>query len=42
MSKRKDFSSCCYKCNTAKLNLSLDEFREWVKNVYNNLFLKKW
>jgi 5-methylcytosine-specific restriction endonuclease McrA len=34
--------SCCYKCNTAKLNLSLDEFREWVKNVFNNLSLKKW
>lgn len=34
--------SCCNKCNTAKLNLSLDEFREWIINVSNNLFLKKW
>lgn len=32
--------SCCNICNTAKLNLSLDEFKEWIKNVYINLFIK--
>lgn len=29
--------SCCTKCNTAKLNYTLDEFKEWIRLLYNNL-----
>ena len=32
--------SCCNKCNTAKLEQSLDEFKEWIVNLYNNLYKK--
>jgi hypothetical protein len=28
--------SCCTQCNTAKLNFTLDEFKNWIINVYNN------
>lgn len=30
--------SCCTKCNTAKLTSSFDEFKEWVRKVYLNLY----
>lgn len=33
---------CCYQCNTAKLNYTLDNFKSWVKNVYNNLNLENY
>lgn len=33
--------SCCNHCNTAKLNRSLDEFKEWVIKIYNNLIIDK-
>ena len=33
--------SCCTQCNTAKLSSSLDDFKNWILNVYNNLNLKK-
>ena len=33
--------TCCNVCNTAKLNLTLDEFKIWIYNVYNNLFKNK-
>jgi len=29
--------SCCKLCNQAKMNLSLDEFRDWVRRVYNRV-----
>lgn len=29
---------CCKKCNTAKSNFALDEFKIWIKQVYKNLF----
>jgi hypothetical protein len=32
--------SCCTQCNTAKLSSSLDDFKKWIINVYNNLNLK--
>lgn len=28
---------CCSKCNYAKHDLKLDEFKEWVEKCYNNL-----
>ena len=28
---------CCSKCNYAKHDLKLDEFKEWIKKCYNNL-----
>ena len=27
----------CYRCNNAKRAMSMDEFKTWVKMVYNNL-----
>ena len=27
--------SCCPACNTAKMEMSLDEFKQWVDRVYN-------
>lgn len=28
--------SCCTQCNTAKLNFTLKEFKEWINNIYKN------
>lgn len=33
---------CCKTCNYAKRSMSLDQFREWVKNLFNNLVTKRW
>jgi hypothetical protein len=33
--------ACCKFCNYAKHNRSLDEFKDWIKNVYNTLIQKK-
>ena len=30
--------SCCKHCNYSKRDRSLDDFKEWVKKIYNNLF----
>ena len=32
---------CCKQCNHAKTNLTLQEFRDWVKRIYNNMYNKK-
>lgn len=29
---------CCKTCNVAKRNLSVEEFKNWVKQIYSNLF----
>ncbi len=29
--------SCCRQCNTAKNILSINEFKDWIKKVYNNV-----
>lgn len=31
--------ACCRTCNTAKLNMTQDEFYSWVKRVYQNCFI---
>lgn len=31
--------SCCFTCNSAKSQMALDEFKEWVSQVYNFLSL---
>lgn len=31
---------CCTTCNTAKHIMSLNEFLQWVSNIYNNLQIK--
>lgn len=31
---------CCYKCNIAKSDMSYNEFKSWLLNVFNN-FLRK-
>ena len=28
---------CCFTCNSAKNDLTLEEFKEWVKRIYTNL-----
>ena len=28
---------CCGTCNVAKLNMSINEFKDWVSTVYNNI-----
>jgi hypothetical protein len=30
--------TCCFKCNAAKHNLTLDEFDEWIIRTYNHMF----
>ena len=30
--------SCCKFCNSAKLDRTLIEFRDWIKKVYNQQF----
>lgn len=30
--------ACCSKCNYAKHEMSVDEFKEWVQIIYTNLF----
>ena len=30
---------CCKTCNTAKLSMTVDEFRDWIRRVYNRLCL---
>ena len=32
---------CCKQCNHAKTNLTLQEFRDWVKRIYNKMYNKK-
>ena len=34
--------SCCKYCNTAKLDRSVDEFRQWVTKIYHNFGKAKW
>ena len=29
---------CCYICNQAKHNLTLQDFQDWIKKVYNKMF----
>lgn len=29
---------CCLRCNTAKMDLTKEEFIDWIKRVYENLF----
>ncbi len=31
--------SCCSKCNTAKLDMNLSDFKEWIIKVYNHLII---
>ena len=33
--------SCCFKCNSGKMAQDFDEFKLWVKNIYNNLKLNE-
>jgi 5-methylcytosine-specific restriction endonuclease McrA len=28
--------SCCRVCNTAKLNMNVDDFRKWVRKIYSH------
>ncbi len=28
--------SCCFRCNTAKLNYTTEDFKSWITNIYNN------
>lgn len=32
--------SCCKKCNFAKKTSTLEEFKDWIEKVYNNLIKK--
>jgi hypothetical protein len=32
--------SCCWRCNRAKFNDDLKDFKEWVRCVYENLFIE--
>ena len=32
--------ACCKTCNYAKRQMTIDEFKEWILKVYNNLGLK--
>jgi hypothetical protein len=34
--------TCCKHCNTAKMAMSLNEFREWVGRIYENLKSSNW
>ena len=27
--------SCCWKCNASKTNMTVNEFKNWIKQVYN-------
>lgn len=29
---------CCYTCNGAKSKMTLQEFKEWVKRIYNHIY----
>jgi len=33
--------TCCRTCNTAKMNMPIDEFKAWITRVFNNLSLKQ-
>lgn len=33
--------SCCQKCNTAKSSMTIEEFKNHIKLIYNNLFNEK-
>ena len=35
--KKENCVSCCKNCNTAKMQLSTNEFYNMIKNIYNNL-----
>lgn len=28
--------ACCWMCNRAKSNLTVDQFREWIKSIFNH------
>ncbi len=30
--------TCCIKCNKAKSNMTLQDFRNWVKKIYDNMY----
>lgn len=32
---------CCYTCNIAKHNMSIDDFQKWISNVYTNFIQGK-
>ena len=32
---------CCKICNIAKRNMTLEEFDEWIKRLYNHRFGEK-
>ena len=33
--------TCCTQCNTAKLNFTLEEFKTWIKNIYNKTIINE-
>lgn len=35
---RENSVPCCKICNSAKNNMSVNDFKEWVRKVYNHLF----
>lgn len=34
--------SCCFKCNMAKQEMSIEDFKNWIITLYNNLIEEKW
>lgn len=32
--------TCCSKCNTAKMDNNIDDFKSWIKQVHDNLLIK--
>ena len=34
--------TCCWKCNAAKNDMSIEEFKTWIKEVYNYLIGAPW
>ena len=37
---KKNVTSCCSKCNYAKHEMNIEDFKFWIKKVYNNLIEK--
>lgn len=35
---KKNSVACCKVCNSAKNNMSVDEFKVWIKRIYSHLF----
>jgi len=35
--KKENVVTCCETCNKAKLTMSIDEFKEWIKRIYSNI-----